>query len=50
MTPEETKRLYELCERIKTEKDPTKFDVLVSELNDLLEKKQKRIQPVDKPN
>lgn len=49
MTEEETKRMYELCAMIKTEKDPQIFDALVRELNDLLEQKHGRIHPEHKP-
>jgi hypothetical protein len=50
MTPEERARMNYLCERIATEKEPTVFDQLVKELNDLLEQKHERIHPDHKPN
>ena len=45
MTPEETKRMFELCKKIQTEKDQETFNTLVRELNDLLAKKQTRLAP-----
>jgi hypothetical protein len=50
MTPEETKRMNELCAKIAVEKDGKTFDKLVQELNDLLEVKHDRISPEHKPN
>ena len=43
MTPEETLRMNELCKRIQVEKDPSTFDALVYELNELLASKERRI-------
>jgi len=43
MTPEETLRMNELCKRIQVEKDPSTFDALVYELNELLAGKERRI-------
>jgi hypothetical protein len=48
MTPDERERMAILCERIATEQDPTKFDDLVQDLNDLLEAKHGRIHPEHK--
>lgn len=45
MTPEERERMEYLCKRIEIEKDPTTFDELVKELNDLIEVKHQRIHP-----
>ena len=45
MTPEEQERLNELCRRVVAERDPQKFDELVKQMNDLLEKKYERIHP-----
>jgi hypothetical protein len=45
MTAEERERMLVLCQQIAVEKDHSKFGILVRELNDLLEHKQKRIQP-----
>jgi hypothetical protein len=39
MTPEEREQMSRLCGRIAVEKDPTIFNQLVRQLNDLLEKK-----------
>jgi hypothetical protein len=43
MTPAETERMRKLCEQITVEKDQDKFLELVTELNDLLEQKNKRL-------
>jgi hypothetical protein len=45
MTGEERERLAYLCERIQIERAPKTFDELVMELNELLEQKQRRIDP-----
>lgn len=45
MTPEEHERMLSLCQQIVVEKDHNKFNSLIRELNDLLERKQKRIEP-----
>jgi hypothetical protein len=45
MTREEQEQMNALCARIITEKDPTKFIELVTELNALLEQKQLRLKP-----
>ena len=50
MTPDEKDRMNELCKQIVIEKDPATFDRLVSELNDLLEMKSKRIRPGEEAN
>ena len=42
MTPDERERLNQLCSRIQTEKDQAKFSQLLTELNELLEKKEQR--------
>jgi hypothetical protein len=39
MTPEEREQMNRLCGRIAVEKNPTVFNQLVRQLNDLLEKK-----------
>jgi hypothetical protein len=36
MTPEEREKINSLCLQIQNEKEPSKFDRLVCELNDLL--------------
>ena len=43
MTPEERSSMMYLCEKIATEKDPQKFNKLVLELNELLEKSERRL-------
>ena len=45
MTAEERERMLVLCQQIAVEKDHSKFGFLVRELNDLLEHKEKRIEP-----
>jgi hypothetical protein len=45
MTPEERASMERLCQRIAVEKDPTTFNDLVAQLNDLLEKKEHRLRP-----
>lgn len=42
MTVEERERMLVLCQQIAVEKDHSKLSILVRELNDLLEHKQKR--------
>jgi hypothetical protein len=49
MTPEESARVKELIEQIKVEKDQNKFIALVRELNDLLDRKEKRLEPKERP-
>lgn len=43
MSPEEQEQLNALCQRVKEEKNPEKFDEAVRQLNDLLDKKVERI-------
>jgi hypothetical protein len=44
MTPEERERMQFLCDRIAKEKDHNEFSKLVQELNDLLERKEHRLE------
>jgi hypothetical protein len=44
MTPEERELLDRLCTQIKDEKDHDKFIQLVTQLNDLLERKENRLE------
>jgi len=44
MTPEEEERLNELCRGVIAEKDPKKFDELVKQMNEMLNKKYERIK------
>jgi hypothetical protein len=44
MTPDERERMYELCGLIETEKDHSRFLQLIRELNDLLERKEQRLE------
>jgi hypothetical protein len=43
MTTEEREQMNKLCGRIAVEKDPTVFNQLVRQLNDLLAKKHSRL-------
>jgi len=43
MKPEEIKRMYQLCAQIECEKDHHRFLELIRELNELLERKQRRL-------
>jgi hypothetical protein len=45
MTPEEAEQLDKLCALIVKEQDNTRFLKLVSELNDLLERRHDPLQP-----
>jgi len=47
MKPEERERMYELCALIEKEKDHNRFLQLINELNELLERKEHRLD--DKP-
>jgi hypothetical protein len=49
MTPDERERMAILCERIATEKDHQKFSRLVRELNDLLDRKERRFEAEENP-
>jgi hypothetical protein len=42
MTPDEVVRMKELCEQIEIEEDHSRFSQLIAELNELLERKNKR--------
>lgn len=44
MTPEERERMYKLCKLIETEKDRHRFLQLIEELNQLLERKEQRLE------
>jgi hypothetical protein len=44
MTPEERQRMELLCAQIAVEKEHDKFLALVKELNDLLERKEHRLE------
>jgi len=45
MTPEEIERIKYFCKRIQEEQDQKKFNELVTELNSLLEAKERRLRP-----
>lgn len=44
MTPDYEERLQHLCNRVQQELDPAKFDLYVRELNELLERKERRVR------
>jgi len=44
MTPEEREKINSLCLQIQNEKEPSKFERLVCELNDLLAAKHTLIE------
>jgi hypothetical protein len=44
MTPDERERMHFLCERIAKEQNHDQFLRLVQELNDLLERKEHRLE------
>jgi hypothetical protein len=41
--------MYTLCEQIAIEKDQDKFSQLIHELNDLLERKERRLESGNPP-
>ncbi len=49
MTPEERKRMDELCELIKEEKNHDKFIELIQEFNELLRSKEHRMEKPQTP-
>jgi hypothetical protein len=44
MTPEDREQMNRLCQRIQLEKDSNIFIKLVEELNELLEREEKRLE------
>jgi len=48
MTPDERERMNVLCEQIAKEQNHDKFVRLVQELNDLLERKEQRLEDPSK--
>jgi hypothetical protein len=48
MTPEETKQMHSLCDRIQVEKDHAIFLKLVQDLNDLLARKDRRMTEAER--
>jgi len=50
MTSDERERMHWLCNRIAEEKDAQKFIALIRELNDLLERKGRRIEKSTEQN
>jgi len=49
MTPDEVERMKALCQQIETEKDHDRFTQLIAELNELLERKQHRLDRSSPP-
>lgn len=47
MTPEERERMFYLCQRIAVEKDHKIFSELVAELNELLNRKDQRLENIE---
>ena len=47
MSPDERERMYELCAMIEKEKDHSRFLQLIRELNDLLERKEQRLEDAE---
>ena len=48
MTPEERERMYEICAKLQVEQDHNAFTRLMTELNNLLERKEHRLEQRDK--
>jgi hypothetical protein len=44
MKPDERERMYQLCAMIEKEQDRARFLELIKELNDLLERKEHRLE------
>ena len=44
MKPDERERMYQLCELIENEKDHARFLELIRELNELLQRKEHRLE------
>lgn len=44
MKPDEKERMYQLCAMIEKEQDRDRFLELIKELNDLLERKEHRLE------
>jgi len=49
MTPQERERMLALCTEIANENDIDTFHQLIRELNDLLERKERRLEHPDSP-
>jgi hypothetical protein len=43
MTPDEREQMFALCAKIADERDPHKFTQLITQLNELLERKERRL-------
>jgi hypothetical protein len=49
MTPEETAEMHRLCGLIQTEQDRHKFIEYIRQLNDLLKRKDRRLEEREDP-
>jgi hypothetical protein len=50
MTPDDLAEMNRLCLAIQKEQDSKKFDILVTTLNQLLERQERRLGPRDQSN
>ena len=48
MRPEERERMHDICAKLQVEQDHNAFTLLMSELNNLLERKEHRLEERDK--
>ena len=48
MAPEERERMYEICAKLQLEQDHKRFTRLMTELNNLIQRKEQRLQERDK--
>lgn len=48
MNPDERERMYYLCAMIEKERDHARFLQLIRELNDLLERNERRLEDEDR--
>jgi hypothetical protein len=48
MSPEERERMNDICTKLQVEQDRGKFTQLMTELNNLLECKEQRLEAKDK--
>jgi hypothetical protein len=44
MRPDEREHMYRLCKLIEKEQDPDRFSALIKELNELLERREQRLE------
>jgi hypothetical protein len=50
MQGDKKERWFQLCQQVAVEQDPVKMLELITELNDLLEEKEKRLEASRKAN